>query len=489
VNKWQVILIALAAAALGFLAAWWGLNGPDADSPGQPGESGREILYWVAPMDPNYRRDEPGKSPMGMDLVPVYADEAGPGGDRGEPGIRINPAVINNIGVKTSAVERRDLARDIDAVGLVTPDESRIAHAHVRTEGWIEVLHVDTEGARVAAGQPLFEIYSPALVSAQEEFLQATRMGNRALVTASKSRLAALGMSAAQIDALLDRGSPERLFTVRAHHDGHLLELNVRQGMYVQPGDTIMSIADLSRVWVDVDLYEGQVNRAEAGQRAVMALPWAEPGRQWRGEVDYVYPTVRPETRTGRLRLAFDNPDLTLKPNMYARVAIAADPRSDALAVPTQSIIRTGQAERVILALGEGRFRPAEVATGIESDGWTEITAGLEQGERIVVSSQFLIDSKASGDASLLRMIDNGSGPDHDRGHGDHGDAMASDHRQHDAHQGGDALQGPDHSEMDHSEMDHSQMDHSEMDHSEMDHSEMDHSAHGQSEDEPGARP
>jgi len=443
VNKLQVIVIALAAAALGFLAAWWTFSGPDTGSQGGSGESKREILYWVAPMDPNYRRDEPGKSPMGMDLVPVYADEAGPEGDRGEPGIRINPTVINNIGVKVSGVERRDLARDIDAVGLITPDESRIAHAHVRTEGWIEVLHVETEGARVAAGQPLFEIYSPALVSAQEELLQAARMGNQALITASQSRLAALGMSAEQIRALRDRGSPERLFTVRAHHDGHLLELNVRQGMYVQPGDTIMSIADLSKVWVEVDLYEDQINWAKEGQQAAMALPWAEPGRQWRGEVDYVYPTIRPKTRTGRVRLAFDNPDLTLKPNMYAHVAIAADPRSDVLVVPTQSIIRTGQGERVILALGEGRFRPAQVVTGIESDGLAEITAGLAEDERIVVSSQFLIDSEASADASLLRMID------------------------------GDSPSG---SVMDHGV--NQQMD-----------DDMDHSGHGNSDDETGGRP
>lgn len=282
----------------------------------------------------------------------------------------------------------------------------------MRTEGWIEALHVDTVGARVSAGQTLFEVYSPALVSAQEEYLQAERMGNPSLVTASKSRLASLGMREEQIRALRERGSPNRLFAVHAHEDGYLLELNVRHGMYIQPGDTIMSIADLSRVWVEVDVFESQINRIEAGQRATMALPWAEAGSEWRGEVDYVYPTIRPETRTGRVRLAFDNPDLTLKPNMYARVAIAADPRSNALVVPTQTIIRTGNGERVILALGEGRFRPAQVETGLEADGVTEITAGLAEGERVVVSSQFLIDSEASADASLLRMINNDDAPD-----------------------------------------------------------------------------
>lgn len=433
-NKLQLIVIVLAAAAVGFLAAWWGFSGSDTGSQGGSGESERKILYWVAPMDPNYRRDEPGKSPMGMDLVPVYADEAGRDGDQGQPSIRINPTVINNIGVKVSTVERRELAREIDAVGVVTPDGGRIAHAHVRTEGWIEVLHVETEGARVSAGQPLFEIYSPALVSAQEEYLQAERMGNQSLITASKSRLAALGMREEQIRALQDRGSPNRLFTVNAPQDGHVLELNVRQGMYVQPGNTIMSIADLTSVWVEVDLYEGQVNWAEPNQQVTMQLPWAESGREWRGEIDHVYPTIRPETRTGRVRLVFDNPDLALKPNMYARVSIAADPHA-ALVVPTQSIIRTGQGERVILALGEGRFRPAQVVTGIESDGFTEVTAGIEEGEQIVVSSQFLIDSEASADASLLRMIDGDDASDFEM----------------DPQMDPGANEDPDHAEMDHS--------------------------------------
>lgn len=447
-NRSQVIIIALAAAAVGFLTAWWVLSISDSDSQDGLGGSEPEVLYWVAPMDPNFRRDEPGKSPMGMELVPVYADDADHSGDQDQPSIRINSAVINNIGVKLSTVERRDLARNIDAVGLVTPDGGRIAHVHVRTDGWIEVLHVDTEGEQVAAGQPLFEVYSPALVSAQDEFLQAVRMGNQSLIAASSSRLAALGMHDEQIRVLRDGGTPNRLFTVTAPQDGYLMELNVRQGMYVQPGNTIMSIADLSSVWVEIDLYEGQINWAKPGQQADMQLPWAETGREWHGEVDHVYPTIQPETRTGRVRLVFDNPDLTLKPNMYARVSIAADPHVNVLVVPTQSIIRTGKDKRVIVALGEGRFRPAEVVTGLATDGVTEIIDGLDEGERIVVSSQFLIDSEASADASMLRMI------------------------------GGDDTSG---SGMAHEMNQDMQQD--------MDHSDMDHSGHGSNDDDSGGQP
>jgi Cu(I)/Ag(I) efflux system membrane fusion protein len=457
VNRISVIVIALLAAAAGFLGAWFFTGAGNGDGASSNDEAEREILYWVAPMDPNYRRDEPGKSPMGMDLVPVYADQAGQAGSQ-EPSIRINPTVINNIGVKVAAVERTDLNREIETVGLVTPDDGRISHVHVRTDGWIETLHVETQGDPVEAGAPLFEIYSPALVSAQEEYLQASRTGNQSLLRAARIRLHALGMADEQVDALRQLGSSQRLFTVQAPREGYVMELNVRQGMYVQPGDTIMSIVDLSRVWVEVDLFEGQIAWVEAGQKASMDLPFSNTDREWTGEVDYVYPTMRAETRTGRVRLAFENPDLALKPNMYASVEIAADPHRSALAVPTQSIIRTGDGKRVILALPEGRFRPAQVVTGLEVDGMTEIVDGLNEGERIVVSGQFLIDSEASVDASLLRMADDANG-----------------------------VEAMDHGQMDHSDMDHSDMDHGDMNHGSMDHDAMEHGERGDQADEDGA--
>jgi len=191
--------------------------------------------------------------------------------------------------------------------------------------------------------------------------------------------------------------------------------------MFVEPGNTIMSLADLSEVWVDVDVFEQQIDWVQTGQTARMRLPFA-PDRVWQGKVDYVYPTIRPETRSARVRLAFDNPDLALKPNMYAHVEIEAAPRRDVLHVPNQAVIRSGDGARVIVALGDGRFRPAEVATGLESEGRIEILRGLAADERVVVSGQFLIDSEASLDASLLRMLDApaqsaghaGGGMDHD---------------------------------------------------------------------------
>lgn len=399
------LLAMLLVGAAGFGLAWTlrGAAAPSTDATAGTG-AGREVLYWVAPMDPAYRRDRPGKSPMGMDLVPVYGDATAAGADAGsEPALRIDAAIINNIGVKLAPVTRTTLARPIRTVGYVVPDADRIAHIHVRSEGWIERLEAATRGDRVARGDLLFEIYSPMLVSAQNEYLQTLGLGRTALVNAAGERLRALGMSAGQVRTLAEKGSARQRFDVRAPQDGYVMDLNVREGMFVEPGTTIMSLADLSEVWVDVDVFEQQIDWVRPGLPARMRLPFA-PARVWLGEVDYVYPTIRAESRTARLRLAFDNPDLALKPAMYAKVEITVDARENVLSVPREAVIRTGEQERVILALGEGRFRPAQVVTGLESDGRVEILQGLAEGEQVVVSAQFLIDSEASMDASLLRL-------------------------------------------------------------------------------------
>ncbi|MBG57815.1 MAG: efflux transporter periplasmic adaptor subunit [Porticoccus sp.] len=404
-NKTRIlIVIAVVATIFGGAAGWWLANlTKESKSRDSAAEGEREILYWVGPMDPNYRADKPGKSPMGMDLVPVYADEKGAAG-ADQPSLRINPTVINNIGVKTATAQRGTLYRNIETVGFITPDADRLEHIHVRTEGWIEELAADTEGDRVEAGQFLFRIYSPALVSAQDEYLQAMSSGQAALMRATATRLRALGMQDNQVKALKSRGEARELFDVTAPIDGYVIELGVRQGMFVQPGTTIMSLADLSTIWVDVDVFESQIDWVAPGQATRMKLPFA-PEREWVGEVDYVYPTIRTESRTARARLVFNNPDLALKPGMYATVAIDGAPRHGVVHVPSQAVIRTGDQERVILALGDGHFRPAQVHTGLESEGRVEILEGLGEGEQIVISSQFLMDSEASMDASLLRMI------------------------------------------------------------------------------------
>jgi Cu(I)/Ag(I) efflux system membrane fusion protein len=354
-------------------------------------------------MDPAYRRDAPGKSPMGMDLVPVYADEASGDGN----GVRIDPAVVQNLGVRTAVVERGPLWRRIRAVGYVAFDERHISHIHLRTDGWIEKLHVKSNGERVRKGDPLLEVYSPALVNAQEEYIQALRGNNDHLKQASRERLEALGVSTAQIRQIAAKRRASQRIQVYAGQDGIVDALSVREGMYVKPATEVMALADLSSVWLLVDIFERQANWVKPGQPAEVRLDYL-PGQVWKGSVEFVYPTIDPETRTLQARLRFDNPDETLKPDMYATVAIYAGPKQDVISIPREALIRTGEEQRVILALGEGRFKPRKVTAGIESGGFVEIVSGLEEGDRVVTSGQFLIDSEASLQASFQRMDTSG---------------------------------------------------------------------------------
>jgi Cu(I)/Ag(I) efflux system membrane fusion protein len=358
----------------------------------------REVLYWVAPMDPAYRRDRPGKSPMGMDLVPVYADASGEAGT-----VSIDPAVVQNLGVRTAEVARSRLWRRVDTVGYVAFDERKISHIHLRTDGWIEKLYVKSDGERVKRGELLFELYSPELVNAQEEYIQALRGKNEYLQQASRERLEALGVSTAQIDSLRKTRRASQRVKIYASQDGIVDSLNVREGMYVKPATEVMALADLSSVWLLVDVFERQAEWITPGQPAQVQLGYL-PGRDWEGEVEFVYPTIDPKTRTLRARLRFDNPDEALKPNMFATVRIYAGPKQHVLAIPREALIKTGDDQRVIVALGDGRFRPRKVSAGMESGGLVEILSGLREGERVVTSGQFLIDSEASLKASFTRM-------------------------------------------------------------------------------------
>lgn len=401
VIKW-IGAAALLAAGVGiglFLQPGGAPDGSGQSAEGAAADKGeREILYWVAPMDPNFRRDKPGKSPMGMDLVPVYADEAG-----AADLVSIDPAVVQNLGVRTAKVERGRLWRMIKTVGYVDYDERHISHVHLRTDGWIDRLYVKSDGERVKKGQVLFEVYSRDLVNAQEEYLQARRSNSDYLVRASRERLIALGMAPDQIREIARTGRAAQLVRVRASQDGIVANLRVREGMYVTPKMEVMTLADLSSVWLLVDVFERQANWVAAGQPAEVRLPYM-PGQVWEGEVEFVYPTIDPKTRTLRARLRFDNPDEALKPEMYANVRVYAGPKDGVLMIPREALIRTGDSERVIIALGDGKFDARAVTAGIESGDWVEILSGLEEGETVVTSGQFLIDSEASLKASFDRM-------------------------------------------------------------------------------------
>ena len=364
----------------------------------QAGE--KKILYWVAPMDPNYRRDKPGKSPMGMDLIPVYE---GDGNTTGGPEVKIAPEVVNNLGVRTEPVAKGDLSRTINTVGYLDYDETLITHIHPRTEGWIERLLVRAEGDHVKKGQLLFELYSPQLVNAQEEFLQALTGGNKRLMAASRERLIALDIPESQIARLEKDRKVSQYIKFFAGQSGVISALNVREGMYIQPVNDVMSIANLDRVWLLAEVFERQADWVRIGLNAEATLP-SMPGEVMNGKVEYIYPDLDPRTRTLRVRMRFENLDGRLMPKMYVHVTIHSEPKRDVLNIPREALIREGSEERVILALGDGRFEARPVIAGIESGDRIEIKKGLEQGDMVVVSSQFLIDSESSLKASLQRM-------------------------------------------------------------------------------------
>ena len=357
-----------------------------------------EILYWVAPMDPAYRRDGPGKSPMGMDLVPVYAEE-----ESDDNAIRISSAVEQNLGVRTSEAERRSLWRKVEATGYVGFDETRVSQINMRTEGWIEHLLIKNEGERVRKGQVLFEFYSPELVNAQKEYVQSKRRNDARMIAATEEKMLALGMSRADIQRLAETLRVSNTVQILAPQDGTVTSLTVKEGIYVRPATEIMNLADLSSVWLQAEVFESQSDWVTQGQSAEARLNYM-PGEVFSGKVDYVYPVLDPKTRTLQVRLHFDNPDERMKPNMYSRVTIFGKPHPAALSIPREALIRGQDSDRVVVALEEGKYTVHEVMTGIESGEWVEIIAGLEVGDKVVTSAQFLIDSEASLAGSIQRL-------------------------------------------------------------------------------------
>ncbi|QTH73397.1 efflux RND transporter periplasmic adaptor subunit [Pseudoalteromonas xiamenensis] len=359
----------------------------------------KKPLYWVAPMDSNYRRDSPGKSPMGMDLVPVYEED-----DSLSVGtIKISPEVINNLGVRTIKVAKASLHDAIKTVGYVQYDEDSLLHIHPRVEGWIETLYVKAAGDPVQANTPLYTLYSPELVNAQEEFLIAINRNNQALINASKARLQALQLSPSFIEKLAVERKVKQSITFYTPQSGVIDGLQVREGFYVKPGTTLMSIGQLDTVWVEAEVFERDAAKIHLEQPVTMTLDYL-PGRSWEGKVNYIYPTVEAKTRTLRVRLKFANPDLALKPNMFAAVQIHTSSTQQHLIVPKEAVIRTGSQDRVVLAKGDGRFKSVEVQLGLWGKTHVEILNGLVEGDEIVTSAQFLIDSESSKTSDFKRM-------------------------------------------------------------------------------------
>ena len=289
----------------------------------------------------------------------------------------------------------------IQAPGYVQYDQSRLLHLHPRVEGWVERLHVSAVGELVKKGQALYDFYSPALVSAQEEYVLALTRQRPGLIQAAANRLRALQVSEQLLQQLADQRQVQQNVTFYASVSGVLDQLMVGEGMFVQPKDPLMVVADVSQVWVEAQVFARQAVQIVPGAQASMQLDYA-PGKQWQGEVAYIYPALDPMQRSLLLRLVFPNPEGMLKPNMLVQLQIQADTR-ERLLVPRDAVIRTGEQDRVVMALGEGRFKSVAVTLGYADGQDVEILAGLCEGDSVVTAAQFLLDSESSKSSDFLR--------------------------------------------------------------------------------------
>jgi len=379
---------------------------------GQP-QGERKIKYWVAPMDPTYIRDEPGKSPMGMDLIPVYEDETADGST-----ITIDPVTAQNMGVRTAVVERRDLFRLIRTVGTIDYEEPQVTSINAKVDGWVEKLHVDQMGQMVRKGQPLLEIYSPKLVSAQQEYLLALRSrsalkdssfaeiasGGERLLNAARQRLRYWDISDKQIRRLEESGQVQKTLTLYAPYKGIVTMKMVMPGQFVNAGQELFQIGDISNIWVYADIYEYELPWIKVGQEAEVLLPFAG-NPSLKAKIDYIYPYVEPRTRTVKARLELANPGLELKPEMYVQVRIQGQKVENALAVPVEAVLNSGEKQRVFIALDEGKFEPRQVKTGVQDqEGTVQILQGVLEGEKVVTSAQFLFDSESQLREAIQKM-------------------------------------------------------------------------------------
>ena len=365
--------------------------------------SERRILYWYDPMVPQQKFDKPGKSPfMDMQLVPKYGDEAS--GD--ESKVSINPRVVQNLGIRTAAATLGSLEPRLEAVGSVGWNERTVAVVQSRTGGFVEKLYARAPLDPVAKGAPLVEIFYPEWAGAQEEYLFLRRQTSteaRPLAQAARQRLVLLGMSAQDIGQVESGGKVLARFTLRSPLSGVIAELSVREGMTIMAGATLFRIVDLSTVWISAEVPEAQAAWLVPGSRVEARVP-AFPDQVFAGRVGAILPDVNTATRTVRARVEIANPGARLKPGMFATLILSSGRAKQAVLVPSEAVIRTGERSLVILAEGEGRFRQQDVELGIEMGGSSEIRKGLKAGDKVVVSGQFLIDSEASLKAGISRM-------------------------------------------------------------------------------------
>lgn len=407
-----IVAVAVASAGAGLAVGALALRHPTA-----PGNGERRALYYRDPMNPSRTSPVPRKDEMGMDYVPVYEGGEGAGGAAATGGVYVDPRMAQNSGVRVEEVRVRPMSKVIRTVGHVTYDERRLHDLNAKVMGWIDKLYVDYVGKPVRRGDPLMTIYSPDLFSTQQEYLLALHHRNAlapgspfrveadALVDAARQRLLYFDIPKSDIGTLERRGAPTKTLTVYSPASGYVVEKSVVQGTQVTPGTPLFKIADLSNVWVLADVYEYELPWIATGQQATVELPYA-PGTTLEGRITYVYPYLASETRTVKVRVEVRNPGgrIELKPDMYATVTVRSPIVRETVAVPEQAVIRTGDRSVGIVAIGGGWFEPRDLKLGVTADGYVEVLAGLAAGDRLVTSSQFLIDSESNLRSAVAGM-------------------------------------------------------------------------------------
>jgi RND family efflux transporter MFP subunit len=366
----------------------------------------RKIKFYKSTMNPGETSPQPGKDSMGMDMVPVYEDAANE-----SQTIAIDPSTIQTMGIRTAEVTRGPLRRVIRTVANVDYDETALADVTTKYKGWIEKLYVDATGALVNPGDPLFEIYAPELYSAQTEYLAALggesgtpSAEDHALLDSARNKLKFYDISDAQIAELEKTRTAKKTLTITAPISGFVVEKNIVAGQMVDAGMKLYRLADIGVVWVYAQVYEQDLSAVQLGQEATMTLSYL-PDRKFRGRVTYVYPTVDEKTRTERVRMEFHNPGYFLKPGMFATVELVADIASSALLVPDSAVLRSGQKNTVFIALPGGKFEARTVALGLSAENnQDQVLSGLSEGERIVTSGQFMLDSESQLREAIQKM-------------------------------------------------------------------------------------
>jgi len=376
----------------------------------------KEVLFYRNPMNPAITSPVFMQDDMGMDYLPVYANEGGE--DEPVGTVTIDPVTVQNIGVRTRIAEKRDLSRVLNGLGRVDFNEQRLARLHPKTSGWIETLMVDETGQRVSKDTILLGIYSPELVAAQQEYLVALKnwesvrnnsasqmkKSARTIFSSAHERLRLFDVPAHQIRELKESRKIKKELHIHSPFAGQVMNIGVREGQYVTPKDELYLVAELSNIWVNVDIFENELSWLKIGDRAEMRVR-AEPGRTYKGKITFIHPTLNRKSRTVQVRLEFDNADLSLKPGMFANVTLYVDSQLGAVVVPSEAIIRSGSREQIFVVREPGKFEPREVTLGVSAQGLTQILSGVKAGEEVVTSSQFLIDSESKLREATAKMM------------------------------------------------------------------------------------